>query len=113
MTAVLSGFYTDSDYWGFIGYDPHGYVARHNPGVFMTKGTRLYRRFATESEYLDWWKENFTEYYKKEGKIMDEYTRLKQRVSGLEEVTSNLMATMQDLIKAIEEIKNRSIDDGK
>lgn len=44
---------------------------------------------------------------------MDEYTRLKQRVSDLEEITSNLMAAMQELIKAINYIKNRSTDDGK
>lgn len=66
MTAVPSGFYTDSNYWGFIGYDPHGYIARHNPGTFKGHGNRLYMKFATESEYIDWWQENFTEYWEKE-----------------------------------------------
>lgn len=64
ITVVSNGFYINSNYWGFIGYDLHGYVARHNPGTFI--GTKLYMKFATESEYIDWWQENFTKYYEKE-----------------------------------------------
>lgn len=60
-TGVPNGFYTDSTYWGWIGYDPQGYIARHNPGTYLTRGNRLYMKFATEAEYLDWWQDNFKE----------------------------------------------------
>lgn len=55
--GVPQGWYTSSDYWGWVGNDPYGYIANHNPGTYMNKNGRLYMRFESENAYLEWWQD--------------------------------------------------------
>lgn len=56
---IPQGWYTGSDYWGWVGNDPHGYIAKHNPGKYLEKNGRLYMRFENEGAYLDWWQDQW------------------------------------------------------
>lgn len=58
---IPQGWYTEGNYYGYVGRDPYGYIASHNPGTYLTKGNRLYMRFETESAYIEWWQDRFNE----------------------------------------------------